>query len=126
MDDWQRTHVGLILPICRALELRDFDRLALAGDRLLLDQMIRAIQETFRALEKQGFYVIPRHLRMLLLPTFILRPLFSLFLRTSTAEVAIVQHAARAGEEMTRLERDLLAVLGDSPLPYLQKLLSRR
>lgn len=126
MDDWQRTHVGLILPICKALELRDFDRLALAGDRRLLDQMIRSIQETFRALESHGFRVSPTRLKALLLPAGILRPFFSFFLRTSTAEVAIVQHAACAGEEMARLERDLLAVLGDSPLPHLQKLLSGR
>jgi 2-dehydropantoate 2-reductase len=115
MAAWQRTHVGVVVSIGKALYRHGSDNYALSRDRAGLRLMVDAIRESFAVLEAGGGRVTPGRLRFFRWPAWLLVPVLARVLDSRMAEYAMAKHTVAAKDEMGELERqfrDLTAAAG--------------
>lgn len=110
IEDWQRTHVAVVLAIAWALYRHDCDPAALARSPQDLRAMVLAIREGFRCLRALGHRVTPAKLRYFDLPSVVLVGVFRLAMRTRLVDVAMARHTRNARVEMERLRDEFLAL----------------
>jgi 2-dehydropantoate 2-reductase len=119
MDAWLKYHVALLMPsLVPALYLAGTDnrRLARTRDAVLL--AVLAGREGFRVLRALGLPVTPSGLRILeWLPEPLLVPLLQRVLVDDKMEVALVQHARSARDEMKHLADEFLALARTTAVP---------
>jgi 2-dehydropantoate 2-reductase len=119
MDAWLKYHVALLMPaLVPALYLAGTDnrRLARTRDAVLL--AVLAGREGFRVLRALGLPVTPSGLRVLeWLPEPLLVSLLQRVLADDKMEVALVQHARSARDEMQHLADEFLALARTTAVP---------
>jgi len=109
-DAWQKTHVAVIVPICKALYRYHSNNYELSKSYTTLKRMILATRECFRVLKSIGVKIEPAKLHSYYLPTFIIVPFCMLLLRTKMVEFAMANHTIVAKEEMDALEKQFLSL----------------
>ena len=109
IDSWKRHHMALVAPICNAMYLNGTSNYRLSRNRHAVRMAVRAAREAMRMLVAEGFPVEPRRLKLLLvLPEFLLIPLFRRVLGSELMDIGGARHANAARDEMRRLSSDLL------------------
>lgn len=111
MNDWQKTHVAIVVSIGEALYKFDSNNYKLAKSPETLRIMITSIRERFELLKQRGASINPWKLNFFYLPTFLLAPIFSIVMNTKIAEFSMAKHTIVAKEEMLVLEKLLLEIL---------------
>lgn len=106
MDSWQKTHVALVTCIANALYEFDCDNIKLGRTYNAVKLMTQGIQEGRQVLRKNGIKPTPGKLFWLDIPTFMLAFLFSLFMKTTLAEITMAKHCIAAKNEMIFLQHE--------------------
>lgn len=110
---WHWSHIALILPLAGALYHHDQDLDAVAEDRALLKQAMRATVQGFVAIRRAGYPILPRGLNaMRWIPAALGAGKISTLLRSEFGRIALAAHAATARDEMHGFATDLLALAG--------------
>ncbi|WP_160672650.1 ketopantoate reductase family protein [Clostridium sp. C8-1-8] len=124
MLSWQRTHVAVVVPIGKALYRFNSNNYHLAKSPRTLKNMILAIRECFKALNKIGVEVTPKKLNFFYMPCFILVPIFSVVMSTKIAEFSMAKHTIVAKDEMETLEKVFMEIVRkeENNMLYLKKL----
>lgn len=110
IEDWQRTHVAVVLAIAWALYRHDCDPAALARAPQDLRAMVIAIREAFHCLVTLGHRITPAKLRYFYLPSVVLVGVLRLAMRTRIVDVAMARHTRNARPEMEHLRDEFLAL----------------
>lgn len=106
MDAWQKTHVVLVSNIANALYGYECDNYKFGRSYNAVKLMIRGIQEGRKVLCKNGIHPNPRKLFWLDMPAPILTVFFSVFMRTTLAEITMAKHCVTAKSEMRLLQQE--------------------
>lgn len=124
MDAWQKTHVAVVIPIGKALYKFNSNNYELAKSPKTLKEMILAVRECFKLLKKNGINFTPKKLYFFYLPCFILVPIFSVIMNSKIGEFAMAKHTIVAKEEMCKLEKIFISMLGgtDENMPNFNSL----
>lgn len=109
IDAWKRYHMALVSPICNAMYLNETSNYRLSRNLPAVRMAVRGSREAMRVLVAAGFPVEPRKLGLLLiLPEFLLIPLFRRVLGSELMDIGGARHARAARDEMHRLSLELL------------------
>lgn len=124
MDAWQKTHVALVTCIANALYGFDCDNYKLGHTYSAVKLMTRGIQEGRQVLRKNGINPTPSKLFWLDMPTFLLAFLFSVFMKSTLAEITMAKHCIAAKDEMIFLQQefDELIIKSGIETPAINKL----
>lgn len=114
MDSWQKTHVAMVTCIANALYEFDCDNFKLGRAYKAVKLMAQGIQEGRQVLRKNGVKPAPGKLFWLDIPTFMLAFLFSLFLKTTLAEITMAKHCIAAKNEMIFLQHEFDELINKS------------
>lgn len=114
MEQWQKTHVAVIVPIGKALYKFNSNNYELAKSHKTLKKMILAIRECFDMLKRNGVKITPKKLNFFYMPCFILVPIFSIMMNTKIAEFAMAKHTIVAKNEMDILEKLYMDMVGET------------
>jgi len=114
MEESQKTHVAVIVPMGKALYKFNSNNYELAKSPKTLKLMIFAIRECFDRLKGKGVKIEPKKLNFFYLPSFILVPIFSIIMNTKIAEFAIAKHTIVAKNEMDILEKLFIEMIGET------------
>jgi 2-dehydropantoate 2-reductase len=112
MDDWQKSHLALVIPLANGLYLDGGTNYTTARNKEALRHMSLSLKENFRTLKRRGITITPwKYCLILLAPQrlleFGLRKLYA----TRFAEDMIYSHAIKARNEMMLLENDFDSAL---------------
>ncbi len=111
VDAWLRYHVALVGPLANAMYMAGSCNYKMARSPHIIRKGLRGIREAVRVVRANGFPVEPSALKvMLLIPDFILVPLFRRFLNTELLDIGGARHARNAREEMKQLNEELFAL----------------
>jgi 2-dehydropantoate 2-reductase len=128
MDAWLCAHAFFITSICGAIYRAGGDCAQLSRDRSLLNQMLEAIREGFRAVGQLGMPVHPFALKVLFLwmPRFVAFRYWANYLANPNAEYIFGRHARHASGELRALADACRLLLAKTsvPTPALDQLLS--
>ena len=115
-EAWLTAHAAFIIPIAFALYRVDVDPRRLAANDALLQTMVRATREAFRALQATGNTEIPGNLRALylLMPEPFAVRYWRNTLRGPSGELWFAGHTRAASEEMASLAAVLQAAIEQS------------
>ena len=114
MEAWQKTHIALILPICKALQKFDSNNYKLSKSYRTLKQMILATRECFKVLKSTQVKVTPFKLNFYYLPLFLLVPIYMIILNTKIAEFAMAKHTIAGKDELSELEKQFRTTIKES------------
>jgi ketopantoate reductase len=119
MDAWLKYHVALLMPsIAPALYMCGTDRKRLAATRDAVVLAVRAAREGFRVLRELGYPVTPSKYRVFQwLPEPLLVAVLQRYLSHDLMEVALVQHAEAARDEVRHLAGEFLALARQTSVP---------
>lgn len=106
MDSWQKTHAALVTCIANALYEFECNNFRLGRTYNAVKLMTQGIQEGRQVLRKNGIKPTPGKLFWLDIPTFILAFIFSLFMKTTLAEITMAKHCIVAKNEMIFLQHE--------------------
>jgi 2-dehydropantoate 2-reductase len=110
---WHWSHIALILPLAGAVYRRDQDLDAVAGDRALLKQAMRATAQGFAAIRRAGYPILPRGLNVMRwIPAALGAGKIAALLQSEFGRIALAAHATTARDEMHGFATDLLALAG--------------
>jgi len=104
IEDWQKYHVAVILPISRALNVFDSNNYTLSTSDETLKEMIFATRELFNVLRKNQCKITPMILYYYYLPSFILVASYKKIMNSKLAEYAYSKHNKIGKGEITDLE----------------------
>jgi 2-dehydropantoate 2-reductase len=107
MDTWLKCHAAFVLPICFICYYSDGHLKKIAGDKVILNRIIDAIDEAYRIVETCGYPIEPaedgefvrRHCRKYYMT-------LKLMAATLIGTLAASDHAMTARDEMRRLYDD--------------------
>lgn len=116
MDSWQKTHVGVVVPIGKALYRFDSNNYKLAKSYGTLRKMVLATRECFKALNAMNIKVTPAKLNFYYLPLCLIVPIYMLIMNTKIAEFAMSKHTIVAKDEMEELEKQFRNLIKDSDI----------
>lgn len=112
---WHWSHIALILPLVGAMYRHDQDLEAVVGDRALLKQTMRATAQSFAAIRRAGYPVLPRSLNVMRwIPAALGAGKVASLLKSDFGRIALAGHAATARDEMCGFATDLLALAGSN------------
>lgn len=114
MEDWQKTHVAVILPIAKALYRFGSDNYRLARSPSDIREMILATRECFTALRRLNVKITPFKLNFYRLPLWFLVPAFMAVMNTKIAEFAMARHTVAGRDEILALERQFRSLIAGS------------
>jgi 2-dehydropantoate 2-reductase len=127
IEDWLKTHAVFITAVGAAIIDSGGDVAALAADRSRVANMVQAVREGFRALDRQGVAVTPAPLRMIftVVPRFIAVSYWQRQLKGPLGSVAIAPHIrATRDSEFPMIRADVRRLMaGSGPTPQLDRLL---
>ena len=110
---WHWTHIALILPLASAAYRHGQDLDAVARDRALLKQTMRATTQGFVAVRQAGYPILPRGLNVMRwIPAALGAGKIAALLQGEFGRIALAAHAANARDEMHGFAMDLLALAG--------------
>lgn len=111
MDAWLRYHVALVGPLANAMYMAGSCNYKLARNPQIIRKGLRGLREAVQVLRKNGFFVEPVALKvMLTIPDFILVLLAQRFMGSKLMDIGGARHANNAREEMTKLNEELFAL----------------
>jgi 2-dehydropantoate 2-reductase len=118
MDTWLKYHVALLMPsLGPALYATGCDRHRLARSRDSLVLASRAMREGFQVLKSLGLPVTPARFKPLLwLPEPVVVMMLRRVANNELTEVAMVQHARAARDEVQHLAGEFMALAETSPV----------
>ena len=121
---WHWSHLAFVIPLAGAANVYDCDTARVAADRALLKCTMRCASAAFRVVERAGFPILPRSLRMMkYIPAWLGARRIGQLFNSDFGRIAIAGHAKSAREEMHAIAQDFLALAGDSVGPELSELL---
>jgi 2-dehydropantoate 2-reductase len=127
MAAWMKTHVVFITAVSAAILAAGGDSEALAADRGKVADMVQAVGEGFRALQRQGVRVTPPPLRLAftVVPRFLAVSYWQRQLRGPVGTLALAPHIRAAREtELPVMRADVHRLIaGHGPTPHLDRLL---
>jgi 2-dehydropantoate 2-reductase len=109
-DEWQKTHLAVVLPIAMALYRYQSDNYELSKSYSTLRNAVLGTREMFRVLKSIDVRIEPRKLNFYYLPVWMIVPVFMMVMKTKIAEFAMAQHTIVAKEEMDALEAQFLTL----------------
>jgi len=110
---WHWSHIAFVLPLAGAAYRHDQDLDAVAADRALLRQTLRAAAQGFTAIRRAGYPILPRGLNIMRwMPAALGTGRIATLLQSDFGRIAIAGHAATARDEMRGFATDLLALAG--------------
>jgi 2-dehydropantoate 2-reductase len=110
---WHWSHVAMILPLAAAVYHHGHDLEAVAADRALLRQTMRATAQGLAAIRRSGYPIMPRGLNIMRwIPAVFGAGKIAALLQSEFGRIALAGHAAAARDEMHGLAADLLALAG--------------
>jgi 2-dehydropantoate 2-reductase len=110
---WHWSHIALILPLAGAVYRHDQDLDAVARDRALLKQTMRATAQGFAAIRRAGYPILPRGLNVMRwIPAALGAGKIAALLQSEFGRIALAAHAATARDEMHGFAMDVLALAG--------------
>ncbi len=108
---WHWSHVAFILPLAGAVFRHDGDLEAVAADRALQEQTMRAVAQAFTVVKRAGHPILPRRLRLMRwIPAKLGARKIGPLLSSRFGKIALAGHAATARDEMRGFGSDLLAL----------------
>lgn len=105
MDNWQKCHLAVVLPIAGAILKNSGSVKLLARNNSDIKQMICATRQGFNALKEIGIKVHPKKLNFYYMPAALLCFIFSVVFRTRIAEFSMEKHTNNAKPEMRALAK---------------------
>jgi 2-dehydropantoate 2-reductase len=109
-DEWQKTHVAVILPIVKALYRYQSNNYELSKSYTTLRNAVLGTRELFRILKSIGVRIEPKKLNFYYLPVCFIVPAYMLVMKTKIAEFAMANHTMVAKEEMDALEKQFMTL----------------
>ena len=110
---WHWSHIAMILPLARAVYHHDQDLDAVAADRALLRQTMRAAAQGLAAIRRAGYPILPRGLNIMRwIPAALGAGRIATVLQSEFGRIALAGHATTARDEMHGFATDLLALAG--------------
>jgi len=127
IEDWQKYHVAVILPISRALNVFDSNNYTLSTSDETLKEMILATRELFNVLRRNKNKITPMILYYYYLPTFILVASYKRIMNSRLAEYAFSKHNKIGKSEISDLEEHFQLIINTtkSKTPYYKILKSK-
>lgn len=117
MDDWQKCHLALVLPLAKGIYKDGGDNFTTAKNKAALMYMVDALKSNFTRLKEIGVTRTPKKLVLLsLIPRRILTFLLKRIYNTKLAGTVICEHALNAREEMEKLDEDFEKMLVQSSI----------
>jgi 2-dehydropantoate 2-reductase len=127
MAAWLQTHVVFITAVSAAVLAAGGDSAALAADRGRVADMVRAVGEGLRALQRRGVTITPPALRLIftVVPRFLAVSYWQRQLRGPVGTLAIGPHVRASREtELPVMGADVRRLIaGHGPTPHLDRLL---
>ena len=121
---WHWSHIAMILPLAGAVYHHDQDLAAVAADRALLKQTMRATAQGLAAIRQAGFPIMPRGLNIMRwIPAALGAGKIAALLQSEFGRIALAGHAAAARDEMRGFADDLLALAGTNASADLREVL---
>lgn len=122
---WHWSHVAFVLPLAGATYVYDGDTARAVADQALLKRTMRCTSAAFRVVERAGFPILPKGLRVMkYVPAWLgarrVRQVFD----SDFGRVAVAGHAKSARAEMHAIAQDFLALAGDDVRPELREFLA--
>jgi 2-dehydropantoate 2-reductase len=104
MEAWLKSHIALIMPLCYATYACDGNLRKATTNKKLLDQIITAIDEGYKVLEKLGYPIIPaKEAEFVRRKRYMFYLLLKIITATPIGRLAVSDHAVSAVEEMLAL-----------------------
>jgi len=123
MDEWQKTHIALVLPAAKALYRYQSNNYELSKSFKTLKNMILASRELLSILKNINVPITPNKLYFYYLPACMLARIWQLVMKTKIAEYAMAKHTIVAKEELEILEKQFMSLNNNQiELKYYQKL----
>jgi 2-dehydropantoate 2-reductase len=104
-DEWQKTHVAVILPIGKALYRFQSNNYELSKSYSTLKNAVLGTRELFRILKSINVSIEPKKMNFYYLPVWMIVPVLMIVMKTKIAEFAMAQHTIVAKEEMDAVEK---------------------
>ena len=121
---WHWSHVAFVIPLAGAAYVYDTGAAGGVADRALLKRTMRCTSAAFRVVERAGFPILPKGLRMMkYIPAWLGARRIGQLLDSDFGRIAIAGHAKSARAEMHAIAQDFLALAGDDVGPELRELL---
>ncbi|MGI9659869.1 MAG: ketopantoate reductase family protein, partial [Gaiellaceae bacterium] len=115
---WHWSHVAFVIPLAGAAYAYEGDTARVAADRALLRRTMRCASAGFRVVERAGFPILPKGLRVMkYVPGWLGARRLSRLFDSDFGRVAIAGHARSARAEMHAIAQDFLALAGDDEDP---------
>jgi 2-dehydropantoate 2-reductase len=108
MDWWQKTHVGVILPVVKALYRYNSNNYELSKSYKTLKCMVFATRELFLVLKSSNIKITPKKLHFYYLPVFIIARVWQIVMKTKIAEYAMAKHTIAGKDELEILEQQFM------------------
>ena len=122
---WHWSHIAFILPLAASMYRHDLDLDAVAADRALLKQTMRATAQGFTAIRRAGYPILPRSLNIMRwLPAALGAGKIRALLQSKFGRIALAAHAATARGEMCHFATDFLSLAGEDAGADLRELLT--
>jgi len=109
-DEWQKTHVAVILPIGKALYRFQSNNYELSKSYSTLKNAVLGTRELFRILKSIDVRIEPKKLNFYYLPIWLMVTVLMMVMKTKIAEFAMAQHSMVAKEEMDAVEAQFMTL----------------
>ncbi len=109
MDSWQKSHVAMVCPLAYGIYFDGGNNYTFSKNKSAINQMNKALKETFKFLKKSGIGVEPFKLNIFrIAPLWVLNLVMPFVFNTKWAESVISNHALAARDEMDMLFNDFI------------------
>lgn len=127
MDSWLRRHAVFVTVVGGALYAAETDPRRLAADGDKVRDLILAVREGWKAMDRLGVGPAPMMLRVIFvwMPLWVSTVYWRRLLGSVRGEYYFARHTRRAAAEMAALAADIRALLGDTAAPRLWELYAR-
>ncbi|MCL2289482.1 MAG: ketopantoate reductase family protein [Bacteroidetes bacterium] len=121
MDEWQKTHIAVVLPAAKALYDYQSNNYELSKSFKTLKNMVLATRELLAILKKNNIQITPRKLYFYyFLPAGITARIWQIVMNTKIAEYAMAKHTIAAKEELKILQEQFMMLnnISEADLRY--------
>ncbi|MEQ1666202.1 MAG: hypothetical protein ABL927_12600, partial [Bdellovibrionales bacterium] len=114
MDRWQKSHVAMVVPLAYGIYFDGGNNYSLSRNKAAINQMNKALHETFSFLKNSEVGIEPIKLNILrFTPICVLNLIMPFIFNTKWAETIISNHALAAQDEMESLFNDFIKLAKD-------------
>lgn len=105
IDNWQKTHVAIIVPVANAIYKNSGNIKLLAVNNSDLKLMIKAIREGLSSIKELGYSVEPSRLNLFYMPIWFLTLVYKKAFKSKIADFSMARHANNSKNETIELQK---------------------